>query len=62
MRGAGRISSRCGVSVLSAAFREVLPDMPETRTKQEGSQAIAFAVANHTQWFWAGVYGSEGMS
>jgi hypothetical protein len=40
-----------------AAFRELLPEMPEERAKQETSQAIAFAAANHTRWFWGGVYG-----
>jgi hypothetical protein len=40
-----------------AAFREVLPDMPEEQAKAETTHAIAFAAANHTKWFWAGVYG-----
>jgi hypothetical protein len=36
------------------AFREALPEMPEEQAKQETSQAIAFAAANHTKWFWGG--------
>ena len=40
-----------------AAFREVLPEMPEQQAKLETTHAIAFAAANHTRWFWAGVYG-----
>jgi hypothetical protein len=43
-----------------AAFREVLPDMPEAQAKHETTHAIAFAAANHTAWFWAGVYGRSG--
>ena len=31
-----------------AAFREVLPDMPEEQAKQETTHAIAYAAANHT--------------
>jgi hypothetical protein len=42
-----------------AAFREVLPEMPEEQAKVETSQAIAYAAANHTAWFWAGVYGDK---
>ena len=40
-----------------AAFREVLPEMPEAQAKQETTLAIAYAAANHTAWFWRGVYG-----
>jgi hypothetical protein len=40
-----------------AAFREALPEMPEQQAKQETTQAIAYAAANHTKWFWGGVYG-----
>jgi hypothetical protein len=40
-----------------AAFREVLPDMPEEQAKHETTHAIAYAAANHTKWFSAGVYG-----
>ena len=40
-----------------AAFREVLPEMPEEQAKQETTRAIAYAAANHTKWFWGGVYG-----
>jgi hypothetical protein len=40
-----------------AAFREVLPEMPAEQAKQETTQAIAYAAANHTAWFWGGVYG-----
>jgi hypothetical protein len=40
-----------------AAFREVLPNMPEEQAKLETTQAIAFAAANHTKWFSGGVYG-----
>jgi hypothetical protein len=31
--------------------------MPEEQAKLETSQAIAYAAANHTAWFWGGVYG-----
>jgi hypothetical protein len=41
-----------------SAFREVLPEMPEQQAKQETTMAIAYAAANHTAWFWAGVYGA----
>jgi hypothetical protein len=41
-----------------AAFREVLPEMGEAQAKMETTQAIAFAAANHTSWFWGGVYGT----
>lgn len=43
-----------------AAFREVLPDMPEAQAKHETNHAIAFAAAKHTAWFWRGVYGDKG--
>jgi hypothetical protein len=36
-----------------AAFREAVPEMPEEQAKQEASQAIAYAAANHGEWFWA---------
>jgi hypothetical protein len=36
------------------AFREVLPEMPERQAKIETNQAIAYAAANHTKWFWRG--------
>lgn len=39
-----------------AAFREVYPEMPEVEAKQQAHHAIAWAAANHTAWFWAGVY------
>jgi hypothetical protein len=39
------------------AFREVLPALPEEQAKLETTQAIAYAAAQHTAWFWAGVYG-----
>jgi hypothetical protein len=42
-----------------AAFREALPEMPEEQAKQETTQAIAYAAAQHTEWFWRGVYGDE---
>jgi hypothetical protein len=32
--------------------------MPEAQAKMETTQAIAFAAANHTSWFWGGVYGT----
>jgi hypothetical protein len=41
------------------AFREVLPEMPEERAKHEVMHAIAYAAANHTKWFWSGVYGAS---
>jgi hypothetical protein len=40
-----------------SAFREVLPEVPEEQAKLETTQAIAYAAAQHTEWFWAGVYG-----
>jgi hypothetical protein len=40
-----------------AAFREVLPEMPEAQAKHQTTHAIAYAAANHTDWFWRGVYG-----
>jgi hypothetical protein len=40
-----------------AAFREVLPEMPEAQAKLETTHAIAYAAANHTKWFWGGMYG-----
>ena len=42
-----------------AAFREVLPELPEAQAKLETAQAIAFAAANHTRWFWSGIYGER---
>ena len=42
-----------------AAFREVLPEMPEQQAKMETTHAIAYAAANHTKWFWGGVYGKH---
>ena len=39
------------------AFREVVPDIPEAQAKMETTHAIAYAAANHTRCFWAGVYG-----
>ena len=39
----------------SAAFREVLPQMPEKYARQEVINAVAFAASNHTKWFWQGV-------
>ena len=39
------------------AFRGVLPDMPQELAKVETNQAIAYAAANHTEWFWGRVYG-----
>jgi hypothetical protein len=42
-----------------AAFREVLPEMAEEVVKAEVMQAIAFAAANYTAWFWGGVYGDK---
>jgi hypothetical protein len=41
------------------AFREVLPEMPEGQAKAETTQVIAYAAANHTAWFWGGVYGDK---
>jgi hypothetical protein len=40
-----------------AAVREVLPEMSEQLAKQATTMAIACAAANHTRWFWGGVYG-----
>ena len=42
-----------------AAFREVLPEMPEEDAKREVMHAIAYAAANHTKWFWGGIYGAH---
>ena len=39
-----------------AALREVLPDIPEAEAEMQTTRAIAFAAANHTAWFFAGVY------
>ena len=39
-----------------AAFREVASDMPEAEAKMQTTLAIAYAAANHTAWFWGGVY------
>ena len=40
-----------------AAFREVLPEMPEAQAKLETTHATAYVAANHTKWFWGGVAG-----
>src|SRR5262249_16804598 len=40
------------------AFREVLPEMPDKEAEREVMHAIAYAAANHTKWFWDGVYGA----
>jgi hypothetical protein len=37
------------------AFIEVLPNMPEKQAKAETAQAIAYAAANHGDWFWGRV-------
>jgi hypothetical protein len=42
-----------------AAFRETLPEVPEEQAKLETGQAIAYAAASHTKWFWGEVYGDE---
>jgi hypothetical protein len=31
--------------------------MSEAQAKMEMTHAIAYAAANHTAWFWRGVYG-----
>ena len=31
--------------------------MPEEQAKQQTSEAIAYAAADHREWFWRGVYG-----
>jgi hypothetical protein len=41
------------------AFREVLPEMPEEQAKVQTSRAIAFAAANHAEWFWGRPYASK---
>jgi hypothetical protein len=38
-------------------FARLLPRMSEEQAEQETTHAIAFAAANHTKWFWVGVYG-----
>jgi hypothetical protein len=43
--------------VALAAFRAVLPDMPEAEAERQAA-AIVYAAANHTKWFWGGIYGS----
>jgi hypothetical protein len=40
-----------------AAFRQVLPDMPEDQAKVETSHAIAYAATNHAKWFWGDAHG-----
>jgi hypothetical protein len=40
-----------------AAFRQVLPEMPETEAVHEVILAIAYASREHTAWFWKGVGG-----
>ena len=35
-----------------AAFRKVLPDMPEEQAKVETAHAIAYAATHHAEWFW----------
>jgi len=40
-----------------AAFREVLPKVPEQQAELATTHAIVFAAANHKEWFWSGVYG-----
>ena len=37
-----------------AALREVLPQMPEAEAELETTRAIAYAAAQHTDWFWKG--------
>jgi len=32
--------------------------MGEVEVKQEVMHAIAYAAANHTKWFWGGIYGA----
>jgi hypothetical protein len=44
-----------------AAFREVLPEMPEAQAKHETTHAIAFAAANHSLVLGRGLRG-QGMS
>jgi hypothetical protein len=34
------------------AFRQILPHMPENEAKVQANHAIAYAAANHTEWFW----------
>lgn len=48
--------------VALAAFREVLPDMPEAQAKRETTHAIAYAAREHTAWFWGGVYGGRAVT
>jgi hypothetical protein len=30
----------------------MLPEIPEEQAKVEANHAIAFAAANHSEWFW----------
>jgi hypothetical protein len=46
-----------GIRSRAGDFRQALPDLPEQQAKHEVMHAIAYAAANHTKWFWAGVYG-----
>ena len=57
-RQAGR-NHRAADAKAVAAFRKALPDMRERETAQEVIQAIAYAAANHTEWFWRGVHGDQ---
>jgi hypothetical protein len=40
-----------------AAFRQVLPEMPEKEAVHEVILAIAYASREHTAWFWKSVGG-----
>jgi hypothetical protein len=44
-------------SRVACRLREVVPDMSEAQAKMEMTHGIAYAAANHTAWFWRGVYG-----
>jgi hypothetical protein len=40
-----------------AAFREVLPNIPEEEAWNHVMHAIAYAASYHSKWFWGGIYG-----
>jgi hypothetical protein len=49
-------ADRLAWSAAYAAFREVVPEMPEEQAKQEAAQAIAYAAAHHGDWFWGSMW------
>jgi hypothetical protein len=41
----------------TAAFREILPDLPIEEAGRQAMAAVSCAVATHSEWFWRGVFG-----